>query len=207
MPGTTGIILAGGKSSRLGSEKALAKLGEKSLIELTVDCLSTICQAIIVVTNQNLINPIKAIQLNVKLVLDFYPGKGALGGVYTGLASTDTYYSLIVGCDMPFLNRDLLNHLIYSAPGFDAVVPEINGMIEPLHAIYSKNCLITIKQLLDQGDLSVSKLVSLVKTRYVNQSEIDKFDPEHLSFFNINTQKDLRKARSKILHNVSLNQI
>ena len=207
MPATTGIILAGGKSSRLGSEKALAKLGEKSLIELTVDCLSTICQAIIVVTNQNLINPIKAIQLNVKLVLDFYPGKGALGGVYTGLASTDTYYSLIVGCDMPFLNRDLLNHLIYSAPGFDAVVPEINGMIEPLHAIYSKNCLITIKQLLDQGDLRVSKLVSLVKTRYVNQSEIDKFDPEHLSFFNINTQKDLRKARSKILHNVSLNQI
>ena len=159
------------------------------------------------VTSQEIINSFKKAQLKAKVVVDLYLGKGALGGIYTGLASADTCYSLIVGCDMPFLNRDLLNYLINSAPGFDVVVPEINGMIEPLHGIYSKDCLITIKQLLDQGELSVSKLFDFVKTRYVSHDEIEEFDPEHLSFFNINTQDDLKKARSIISHNISFNQM
>ena len=203
----TSIILAGGKSSRLGSEKALEQISGKSLVELTIDCLSPISQAIIVATSQELINPFKAAQLKAKVILDLYPGKGALGGVCTGLASADTYYSLIVGCDMPFLNRDLLLYLINSAPGFDAVAPEINGMIEPLHAIYSEDCLMPIRQLLDQGELSVSKLFSLVKTKYVSQGKIDEFDPEHLSFFNINTQDDLKRAKSIISYNASLAQM
>jgi len=96
---------------------------------------------------------------------------------------------------MPFLNRALLQHLIGLAPGFDVVVPRTSGLTEPLHAVYSKRCLVSIEQLLNQGGLAISRLFSLIKTRYVDENEIARFDPDHLSFFNVNTQDDLAKAR------------
>lgn len=133
-----------------------------------------------------------------KIIVDLYPGKGALGAIYTGLASADTFYSLVVGCDMPFLNGTLLHYLIELAPNFDAVVPKIDDMTEPLHSVYSKDCLASIKQLLHQDRLAISELFSSVKTRYISNNEIAEFDPEHLSLFNINTQDDLRKAKALI---------
>jgi len=75
------------------------------------------------------------------------------------------------------------------------VIPKIDGMAEPLHAVYSKKCLAPIEQLLHGGKLAISQLFSLVRTRYVDEAEITKFDSKHLSFFNINTQDDLRKAK------------
>jgi len=102
---------------------------------------------------------------------------------------------------MPFLNPDLLGYLIGLASGSDAVVPRIGDMYEPLHAVYSKNCITAIGQLLWQEEPArISELFGLVKTRYVDADEIAKFDPEHLSFFNINTQSDLRKAEALIRH-------
>ena len=129
------------------------------------------------------------------MIVDVYPGGAALGGIYTGLVNADTLHSLVVGCDMPFLNRALLQHLIGLAPGFDVVVPRTSGLTEPLHAVYSKRCLVSIEQLLNQGGLAISRLFSLIKTRYVDENEIARFDPDHLSFFNVNTQDDLAKAR------------
>jgi len=131
-------------------------------------------------------------------MVDLYPGKGALGGIYTGLANADSFYSLVVGCDMPFLNRDLLCYLIDLAPGFDAVVPRIHDMYEPLHAVYSKGCLTPIRELMDQDRVRISQLFNLVKTRYVGKDEIAEFDPQCLSFFNVNTHDDLKKARELI---------
>jgi len=128
------------------------------------------------------------------VIVDLYPGKGVLGGIYTGLINANTFYSLVVACDMPFLNRALLYYLVALAPDFDVVVPKIDGLVEPLHAIYSKNCLVSIEQLLHQGKLGVHQLFGLVKTRYVGEDEIAKFDPEHLSFFNVNTRDDLMEA-------------
>ena len=132
------------------------------------------------------------------MIVDLYPGKGALGGIYTGLANADSFYSLVVGCDMPFINRDLLCYLIDLAPGFDVVVPRIDGMYEPLHAVYSKGCLTSIRDLMNQDRVRISQLFNLVKTRYVGKDEITKFDPQCLSFFNVNTRGDLRKARKLI---------
>lgn len=132
------------------------------------------------------------------MIVDLYPGKGALGGIYTGLASADSFYSLVVGCDMPFLNRDLLCYFIELAPGFDAVVPRIDGMYEPLHAVYSKGCLTSISELMKRSRLGISNLFDLVNTRYVDKEEIAKFDPQFLSFFNANTLADMKKARELI---------
>jgi molybdopterin-guanine dinucleotide biosynthesis protein A len=183
---------------RLGRVKALERINGQSLIERTIECLSPLSQAVLVVTSQEQFDIIAASQLKGKIIVDLYPGKGSLGGVYTGLASADSSYSLVVGCDMPYLNRDLLRYLVEIAPNFDAVVPKVDDMLEPLHAVYSKGCLAPIRELLNQDRLGISQIFNLVKTRYVGRDEIAKFDPQCLSYFNINTLDDLRKAKKLI---------
>ena len=121
-----------------------------------------------------------------------------MGGVYTGLASTTAFYNLVVACDMPFLNPELLGYLVNLAPNYDAVVPVIDNIPQPLHAVYSKKCLVPMEQLLQQNKLKLRGVFSLVNTRYVTASETNRFDPEHLSFFNINTRADLTKAKALI---------
>jgi molybdopterin-guanine dinucleotide biosynthesis protein A len=180
---------------RLGRVKALERINTQSLLEHTIDCLSTVSRELFVITSQEQFSLITAARLKVKVIVDIYPGKGALGGIYTGLESVDSFYSLVVGCDMPFLNRDLLCYLIGIAPNFDVVVPRIDGLLEPLHAVYSRDCLAPIKELIDKGELGILQLFNLVKTRYVGKDEIAKFDPSGLSFFNVNTLDDLRKAK------------
>ncbi|OGO58822.1 MAG: hypothetical protein A2025_03810 [Chloroflexi bacterium RBG_19FT_COMBO_47_15] len=183
---------------RLGRVKALERINEQSLIERTIDCLSTVSQALLVVTSREQFRLIAAARLKGRLIVDIYPGKGVLGGIYTGLTSADSFYSLVVGCDMPFLNRDLLCYLIEIAPSFDVVVPRIDNMLEPLHAVYSRDCLAPIKELIGKDRLGIAQLFKLVKTRYVDKDEIAKFDPRCLSFFNINTLDDIKKAKDLI---------
>ena len=118
-----------------------------------------------------------------------------MGGIYTGLTLSDSFYNLVVACDMPFLNQALLRYMIRLSANFDLVVLRLDSMVEPLHAIYSKDCLAPMEGLLGQGNLKVTDLFPVVRTRYVEAEEIDRFDPEHLSFFNINTEADLEMAR------------
>jgi molybdopterin-guanine dinucleotide biosynthesis protein A len=183
---------------RLGRVKALERINGQSLIERTIDRLSTVIQELLVVTSQEQFKLLAAARLKGKLIVDIYPGKGALGGIYTGLISTDSFYSLVVGCDMPFLNRELLCYLIELAPGFDVVVPRIDDMLEPLHAVYSRDCLAPIQELIGNDRLGIVQLFESVNTRYVDRDEIAKFDPQCLSFFNINTLDDLKKAKDLI---------
>jgi len=129
------------------------------------------------------------------MVTDTYPGKGPLGGIYTGLATSNSFYNLVVACDMPFLNQALLSYMIQIAAGYDLVIPKLGNFIEPLHAVYAKGCLSPMEELLKQDNLQVNELSNLVRVRYVDAGEIDRFDPEHLSFFNINTEADLKMAR------------
>ena len=130
-----------------------------------------------------------------RIVTDIYPGKGSLGGLYTGLTASNSFYNLVVACDMPFLNQALLCYMVQLSVGFDAVVPRLGSMVEPLHAVYSRGCLATVERLLKQDNLKVRDILPLIRVRYVETEEIDMFDPEHLSIFNINTEADLEKAR------------
>ncbi len=189
------IVLAGGKGLRLGHEKALETVGNKSLIQWVVFSLSFLNSDIVIVTAAKQFPPQVIGYPKLKMVTDTYPGKGPLGGIYTGLAASDSFYNLVVACDMPFLNQDLLDYMIQISTGFDLVVPRLGNMIEPLHAVYSKTCLAPIECLLKQGILSVRELFTLVRVRYVEATELNRFDPEHLSFFNVNTEADLETAR------------
>jgi molybdenum cofactor guanylyltransferase len=192
----TSIILAGGKSIRLGYDKAFAILDNRTLIKRTIDCLSQISQTILIVTNQDQLDSYKAAGLKGNILVDLYAGGGTLGGIYTGLANSATHYNFIVGCDMPFLNIDLVRYLLDLAPGFDAVVPKMDDKIEPLHAIYSRNCIPYIELLQYEEKLRVSQIFSLVNTRYVAKNEITRYDPQHMSFFNLNTKGDLIRAKT-----------
>jgi molybdopterin-guanine dinucleotide biosynthesis protein A len=176
----------------------LERINNQRLIERTIERLSPPAQTILVITSQEQFDIIAASLLNAKVVVDLCPGKGALGGIYTGLACADSFYSLVVGCDMPFLNSNLLSYIIECVESFDAVVPRVRGMVEPLHAVYSKKCLGPIQKMMQEDRLEISYLFNLVKTRYVGEDELVKFDSQHLSFFNINTVADLGKARRLI---------
>ncbi len=190
------IILAGGKSLRLGRNKAAEKIGKLSLLERVIATLSTLKSEIIIVTAEDSHLPQLTNYPKLITTQDIYPGRGSLGGVYSGLVASHSFYNLVVACDMPFLNLDLLRYMVGISSGFDVVVPRVSQTIfEPLHAIYSKNCIAPLGRLIDQNRFIILELYPMVKVRYVNLEEIDRFDPKHLSFFNVNTEADLVAGR------------
>jgi molybdenum cofactor guanylyltransferase len=195
---TTGIILAGGKASRFGRGKTLITLDDQIMIKRVYSVIKSICDETIFVTSNNRVEELSKLNIDAKIYIDTFTDKAAMGGVYTGLIYANYDYSLVVGGDMPFLNSRLLNYIREVAEGFDAAVPRIGNFIEPLHAAYSKNCLEKLHELIFEGNLSLALLIKSVNTRYVFENEIDIYDPDHLSVFNINTQSDLEKAEEII---------
>jgi molybdopterin-guanine dinucleotide biosynthesis protein A len=135
------IILAGGKSSRLGRDKNFETVGNISLLERVMLVISSFDDDIIVATSsgQSFLGLSK--YKRVRILTDIFPDKGALGGIYTGLIHSNSSYNLVVASDMPFLNKALLKYMIRLAPGFDAVVPRVGCHVEPLLAVYSKKCI------------------------------------------------------------------
>ena len=193
------IVLAGGRGLRLGRNKALETIDHQTLIQRTVSSLLFLGAEIIVVTGLH--NRELGVEDlgRVRVVLDAWPGRGPLVGIYTGLLNSRSDKNLAVACDMPFLNPRLIRHMAEISVGYDAVVPRLGTEIEPLHAIYGGKCLIEVKHMLDEGVYSVRELLKRIKVRYVEADELDRFDPQRLSFFNINTEDDLKRARD-IIH-------
>ena len=189
------IILAGGKSIRFGHDKVLERIGNTSLLEQVISHVEPISKDIIIVTAKERTFAQLANHPKVKIVNDILPGKGSLGGIYTGLIKSESFYNLVVAADMPFLNESLLRYMIKVADGYDFILPHVNRWYEPLHAVYSKNCISPIKSILEQDKKVIVELFNYVKVRYVEAKEIDQFDPKHLSFFNINTREDLERAK------------
>jgi len=189
------IVLAGGKGLRLGQDKASETIGDRSLLERVVSRLTSFDSDILIVSASECTSP----QLNgyprLRTVADIYLNKGPLGGVYAGLKASDSLYNFVVACDMPFLNQALLRYMMQISAGFDLVVPRLGELVEPLHAVYSRACLAPIESLLRQGDLILRRLFALVEVRYVEAEEIDRFDPQHLSFFNVNNEADMERAK------------
>jgi len=188
----SGVILAGGQSSRMKVNKAFIRFQGRPLIEAVMESLSPLCGELIIVTN----TPELYRHLPARLVSDVYPGTGALGGLYSGLRAACHDYTLAVACDMPFLNTQLLRYLIYQAPGYDIVIPRPGNYLEPLHALYHRHCLGPMERVLQAGGLRIVDFFPEVRVRYVEEDEINLLDPEHLSFLNINTPADLERAQA-----------
>ena len=191
----TSIILAGGKSSRLGRSKALQAIQGKSLIQRVVDRVAILSTEIIIATARGEAIPCSS-AVSMKTVADICPGKGPLAGIYSGLRASTSPRAIVVGCDMPFLSVSLLDYMSRISVASDVVVPRIEDKVEPLCAVYSRSCLAPIRGLLGQNELRINELFAMVRVRYIGEDEINRFDPEHLSFFNVNGKADLDRARS-----------
>jgi len=184
------IILAGGKNARMGREKAYLRIGERTIIEEQSDTLGRIFDEIIIVANsQNYFKNIDA-----KVVTDIIPDSGPLGGLYSGLAVSSNIHSFLIACDMPFINLELIDYMIKQIGENDIVIPLSSKGIETLFAVYSLNCLETIRRQIEFRNLKLLDILNFFKVRYISQEEVEKFDPKEFSFFNVNSQKDYEEA-------------
>jgi molybdopterin-guanine dinucleotide biosynthesis protein A len=192
----TAIILAGGISRRLGRDKALEPLAGETLLRRVVRRASEAVGSddlVIVVADEGQAERAPE-DLPHRVVVDALPGMGTLGGIYTGIEAARNEWALVVACDLPFLSGPLLDYMVGLRDGVDAVVPVIGGRPEPTHALYSRRCIPAIAERLEAGQLKASGFLDSVRVRYVAEDEARRFDPELLSFFNVNHPDDLARA-------------
>jgi len=183
----TGIILAGGKSTRYGRDKALVEIDGIRLIERVIRVMSSIFQRLILITN----TPSEYTFLQLPMYEDLIKGLGPIGGIYTGLEAISDEAGFFVACDMPFLNANLVRHIVKARGDVDAVVPRMGWKIEALHSLYSKRCLPVIKELIGSREYQVIKVFRKTRVKYVDEDEIRSFDPQLRSFFNVNIPQEL----------------
>ena len=191
---TTGIILAGGKNSRMGEPKAFLQISGSRLIDIILQVYRNIFSEIIIVTN----DPLAYTEFSDAIIVtDIYKGKGALGGIYTGLFYAAHHYSFFTACDMPFLNHDFIEYITGLAVKHDIIVPELADGYQPLHAIYSKNCLIPIKRLITADKLKITGFYKEMRLLKVPEEKIKPFNNDGRMFLNINTPEDLTAITTK----------
>ncbi|PZR97939.1 MAG: hypothetical protein DLM70_18425 [Chloroflexi bacterium] len=167
----------------MGRDKALLRLGDTTILQHAVETLLLLTDDVIVVGRTS---PTPG----ARSCVDEIPEAGPLGGIYSALRCVRHDLTLVVACDMPLLNAELLGSLVELASGYDAVVPRIDGRAHPTHAVYARACLPAIDLLIHRGTYSLQRLVEHIRTRWVETPEIDRFDPRHLSVVNANTPEE-----------------
>lgn len=190
--GVTVAVMAGGKSSRMGRDKSFVLFDGRPLIEVVLDAVRGMGDELLLITNQ----PADYAHLGLPMVGDIFPDHGPLGGIHTAVTAASHPHTLVVACDMPWLNRDLLGHLLSLRHEADVVVPRWQRFPEPLHAVYSKACLPAIEAKLAQKRLKITGFFGQVSVRFVAREEIVRFDADGRSFANVNTPEELAKQQS-----------
>jgi molybdenum cofactor guanylyltransferase len=189
----TGIILADGKNPKLGGNKGTELIGGIPVIERVINALKPITSRIILVTGGDTIT--YSTVKSVELINDNHSIKRPLTGIYTGLCCSRSKANIVVTCDMPFLNTVLLDHMVKILPSYDAIVPRWPNMQkEPLHAVYSISCLLTMKRHLENRRYSIIHVLKEMHVLHLNKRGFSEFDPDFFSFFNINDQADVNLA-------------
>jgi molybdopterin-guanine dinucleotide biosynthesis protein A len=186
-------VLAGGASRRMGRNKAFLKLGDQTLIEVVIERIARVCAEVLVVAGDA--QPYAG--LGVAAVEDRYRGVGVLGGLHAGLQAAAHDLTLVVGCDMPFLDPNLLRAFAGWAEGFDAVVLRHGEQqyVEPLHAAYRRSCLPAIEAVISEGRRRITSFFPQIRVRYVTPEDIAPFDSKLHSFRNINTPEEWEVTR------------
>lgn len=183
----TGIILAGGKSSRMGTDKGFLMLNNKSFMQHSIDALTPLVSEIIIVSNHNNYDA-----FGLKRVEDIIEDAGPLAGIYSGLIASKTKYNLVLSCDIPLINSDVLARLISGIDNTSEVIQiESNGRKMPLIALYKKSCETVFKKLLSQGE---RKLQFAVNQCNVKSISIDA--SENIFTTNVNTKDELKQLKA-----------
>jgi len=191
----SGAILAGGASRRMGQDKAFLEWEGRPLIGGIVERLRPVVDEVIVVADDTA----RYASFGDRRVADVYRGVGTLGGIHAGLKAASHDLALIVGCDMPFLKREVLDWFVAAADGdgggaADLVILKHAAGVEPLHAVYRKSCLPAIEATIRSGERCAYAFYDRIRVRYVAPAEIAALDPELDSFRNVNTPGQWRRA-------------
>ena len=189
----TGIVLAGGASRRMGRNKAFLQLDGQTLIEIVIGRMAQVCAEVLIVAGDAQLYT----GLGIPVIEDRFRGAGALGGLHAGLKVASHELALVVGCDMPFLNPNLLQAFVRWAEGFDVVVLRHGEQqyVEPLHGAYRRTCLPAVETALHAERRRSISFFPQVRVRYVTPEDIAPFDLELRSFRNINTPEEWAAAR------------
>jgi len=182
----TGIILAGGKSSRMGTDKALIEVNGKKIIQHIFEALNNVTDSVMIISNSN-----NADFLGVSVYTDLIEDCGPLGGIYTGLKFSETEKNIILSCDIPFVTAELLNFLIEKSEKHDVAIPEHNGKTEPLCGVYSKSCEQVFKNSLTSGNHKLHDAINLLNLNIVNIDKEKFYNNKLLA--NLNTLEELKK--------------
>ncbi|HNY50030.1 MAG TPA: molybdenum cofactor guanylyltransferase [Smithella sp.] len=187
----TGIILSGGKNSRMGVNKAFLEINGVRLIDHILSVYRKIFSEIIIVTNE----PLAYTEFpDTMIVTDIYKGKGSLGGIYTGLFYARNDYAFVAACDMPSLNIDFILFMMEQIGNYEIVVPELPEGFQALHAIYSRRCLPAIQKMILADKLKISGLFKDVRSSKITEDKIKPFNQDGRLFLNLNTPEDLHSS-------------
>jgi molybdopterin-guanine dinucleotide biosynthesis protein A len=190
----TGVLLAGGKSRRMGEDKRYLVVGEQTLLERGLVVLRSIFQEVLVVIAQD--SP--PLDVAARVVRDLVPDCGSLGGLYTGLTQATAPCIFVVACDMPFLDQAVIAQFTSRRATADIVMAKLAARLHPMHALYGKRCLPALEQMIRARQLKIQEMVShaSLRVRYVTEADLLTLDPSGRSFQNVNTPADLEVARS-----------
>ena len=193
----TGVIQAGGRSTRMGGRpKALLELGGRRIIERVIDAVAPSVNDLLIVTN----TPELYAFLGLPMVADVYPDGGSLGGIYSGLKAAAGDAAFTVACDMPFLHPDVVRLVVERAESGDVVIPRVGGQLETLHAAYAKSCLPHIEERLVAGRLKIVEFFPRVRVVEIPEVEIARFRDPAVVFMNVNTPDELERAQVLAAH-------
>lgn len=187
------IVLAGGRSTRLGRDKASEMLLGRTLLQHVIDRVAPLVAEVIVVRAPGQSLPDIAAAAPVRIVDDAYPGTGPLGGICTGLDAANADRCMAVACDMPLLSHALLSEVLRRSAECDVVMPVLEYP-EPLHAVYARTCIEPMRARLEAGQLKITGFLGAVHVCYMREAECRTFDPDLLSFVNTNTEEELSRA-------------
>jgi len=188
------VLLAGGKSRRMGQDKRFLSLGEGTLYARSLSVLRSIFEQVVVVIAQD--SP--AMDSDAPVLRDLIPDCGSLGGLYTGLKQAGTDWVFAVACDMPFLDPATIRHFIQLKGEGEVVIAKLQHGLQPMHALYHRNCLPVMETLISAQDFKIHRLADhpSLRVRVVTPQELGAVDPEGRSFYNVNTPEDLAAARA-----------
>ena len=183
-------VMAGGKSRRMGRDKAWLDVGDgRPIVQRVIDVLREVAHDVFVVANDE-----RYRTLGLRVVPDRFPEGGVLGGIATGIGAAAHDRVLVAACDMPFLTADVFRLLIERSSEADAVVPRIGGEYETLHALYTKACLAPIERALASGKMRVISFFADVRVRSLDEADLRAVDPGLRAFTNVNTPEELAAA-------------
>jgi len=183
--------MAGGRSSRMKFNKAFAQVGGKPVIQIIIDKLQPIFQELMIISNE----PQLFTSFGLPIFQDVYPYLGPVGGIHSALVNASFDQMFILGCDMPFMNMQLVEYMLGKINNYDSVVPEIDSYLQPLAAVYNRSCLPIFSECLEHDKLKLTLIFSELNALVLKEDELQKFGRVREMFFNVNDPDALAEAQ------------